>query len=173
MHPERRPNPDPSPESLEAKLRALPQPAVPGGLEARLLVGIPAAMPIPPPHPTLSPWRGEGRVRGRWAVWVGVAGTAAAACLLVVLTWPGRDAGNRVASRGTSRSAHPGAVPSPGTNGPRHQVTRRPQDNSTSIAPWGVARRDLDEAAMPTFTWPLPETPPVKALTSIPPNLLD
>ena len=32
MHPERRPSP--SPESLEARLRALPQPPVPAGLEA-------------------------------------------------------------------------------------------------------------------------------------------
>ena len=80
---EKRPKPDGSPESLEARLRALPQPPVPAGLEARLLAAIPAKMPAP---------------RQRWAVRVGVVsavGEVAAACLLAVLAWPPRETRNR------------------------------------------------------------------------------
>jgi hypothetical protein len=75
MPPERRPNPDRSAESLEARLRALPPPAVPAGLESRLLAAIPPARPIP-------------RRRG---VWVSVIGAVAAACLLALLAGQGRD----------------------------------------------------------------------------------
>ena len=39
---QRRPNSDRSPESLEARLRALPQPPIPSELEARILAAIPA-----------------------------------------------------------------------------------------------------------------------------------
>jgi len=81
MHPERRPNAGRSPESLEARLRALPQPPVPADLEARLLATIPAAILIP---------------QRRWGVWVGALGALAAACLVVVLAWPGRDDKNLV-----------------------------------------------------------------------------
>jgi hypothetical protein len=83
---ERRPDPDGSPESLGARLRALPQLPVPADLEDRLLAAIPAEMPV------------ERRCR---AVWVGAIGALAAACLLIVLIWS-RPAGR---SPGTSRSA--------------------------------------------------------------------
>ena len=72
MHPDRRLNPDRSPEALERSLRALPQPPVPADLEARLLASIPAAMPVS---------------RRRWVVWMGVAGAVAAACLVAVVSW--------------------------------------------------------------------------------------
>jgi hypothetical protein len=36
-----------------------------------------------------------------------------------------------------------------------------------------AARRDPEEAAPPAFTWPLPESPPVRVATSIPSDLLD
>jgi hypothetical protein len=94
MHAERRPNPGHTPEALEARLRALPPPPVPTGLEARLLAAIPAA--------------GTRRPR-RWAVWVG--GALAAACLLAALAWfglpgPGavpRPAGSGLAAHGVPR----------------------------------------------------------------------
>jgi hypothetical protein len=35
------------------------------------------------------------------------------------------------------------------------------------------ARRDLDEAETTPFTWPLPESAPVGASTSIPPDLFE
>src|SRR5262249_55626403 len=140
MHSERRPNPDRSPEALEARLRALPQPPVPAGLEARLLAAIPAAPPAP---------------RRRWAVWVGLAGALAAACLLAVLAWPRRD----------------GRGPDPSAPGP--PVTPRPPDASDRLAAWREARRVLDGAEPSPFTWPLPETSPITAATAIPPDLLE
>ena len=85
MHRERRPNPDRSPESLEARLRALPRPPVPAGLEARLLADIP--------------------VRRRWAAWAGAAGAFAAACVLVALAWPRRAGDDPVPSTGPGAAA--------------------------------------------------------------------
>jgi hypothetical protein len=144
MHPERRPNPERSPEALEARLRALPPPPVPAGLEARLLAAIPVATPVP---------------RRRRAVWVGAAGALAAACLLAVLAWPGRDGEN--------------PFPSPPTSAAPRQVTPRPPDDSAGLAARLEARRVLDGAELSPFTWPLQETSPLRASTSIPPDLLD
>jgi hypothetical protein len=61
-----------SPESLEARLLALPPPPVPVDLESRLLAAIPT----------------RRLLRRRWIV---LAGVLAAACLLAVLAWPRRD----------------------------------------------------------------------------------
>jgi hypothetical protein len=122
----------------------LPPPPIPADLEARLLAAIPAQLPIP---------------QRRWAAWAGAVGTLAAACVLVVLAWPGRDNKN--------------TVPSPPTSQPAAQVKPRPPEGPASIAALLKARRDLDEPEPPTFTWPLPETPPITLSTSIPPDLLD
>jgi hypothetical protein len=137
MHPER------PPEPLEARLRALPPPPVPAGLEARLLAAVPAEQPAP---------------RRRWPVWVALAGAAAAACLLAVLAWTGRDTRN--------------PVPRPDKGESANQVAPRPPDDPGGLAAWHLARRNLDEAELPPFTWPLPEPSPVTA-NSIPPDLLD
>src|SRR6266481_4229426 len=93
MHPASRPNPDESSESLEARLRALPQPPVPADLEARLLGAIPA--------PAERPFQ-----RRRWAVGVGVFGPLAAACLLAVFAWPRSDGNDPVPNGPTKDSAH-------------------------------------------------------------------
>src|SRR5437879_4932196 len=122
MHSDRRPNADRSPEALEARLRALPQSPVPADLEARLLATIPAERPIPP---------------RRWAVRVGVVGALAAACLLAVLAWLGRDG--------------KGPAPRPPTTESARKDTPRPPDASASIAAWLESRRVLDEATIPTF----------------------
>src|SRR5262245_35332806 len=127
MHPQGHPNPDRSPEALEARLRALPQPPVPADLEARLLAAIPA-----------------GRVRGRWAVWVGVVGAVAAACLLAVLAWPGRT------------GKVPAPHPEPGEAA--HKAPSQPAEEPVSIAAWRESRRVLDGADIPPFTWPLENT---------------
>jgi hypothetical protein len=141
---DRRPNPDESPEALEARLRALPRPPVPADLEARLLAAIPTETLVPP---------------RRWAVWVGVAGALAAACLLAVLAWPRRDG--------------KGPAPGPTPRESAHQATPRPPDDSDDLAVWREARRVLDGAEPPTFTWPLEETLPIRVSTSLPPDLLD
>ncbi|HEV3167577.1 MAG TPA: hypothetical protein VGZ22_26470 [Isosphaeraceae bacterium] len=143
MYSERRPNPDRSPESLEARLRALAQPPIPADLEARLLATIPAEMPIP---------------QRRRAVWVGLAGAAAAACLLTLLAWPRGDGKN--------------PAPRPGPIGSAHQSTARPPRDLARIAAWQETRVGLDGAEVPPFIWPLEETSPIRA-TSIPPELLE
>src|SRR5262249_42530900 len=104
MHSEERPNPDRFPEALEARLRALPQPPVPPGLEARLLASIPAKLPAP---------------RRNWAVGVGVAGVLAA-CLVALLAWLGRDG--------------KGPAPRPRSAELSRQDPRRPPDDNAGSA---------------------------------------
>jgi hypothetical protein len=116
---------------------------VPDGLEARLLAAVPAARPVP----------------RRWAVWVGAAGALAAACLLAVLAWQGRNAVN--------------PAPRPGTIESARQDTPRPPDDFTGVPAWLAARRILDGAEPPPFSWPLGESAPVAPATAIPPDLLD
>jgi hypothetical protein len=141
MRPE---NADQSSELLEARLRALPQPPVPAGLEARLLAAITADRPTP---------------RRRWAGWVGVAGAVAAACLLAVLAWPRREARD--------------PAPRPPANGIAHQVAPRSPADAADLTAWRETRRILDGAEMPPFTWPLPEPWSVRVSNAIPPDLLN
>jgi hypothetical protein len=143
MLPERRPNPDESPETLEARLRALPAPAVPPSLEARLLASIPPARPIP---------------RRRWPIWAGLASALAAACLLAVLAWRGHIA----------KSPGPG----PEKNEFTHQETPQLPDVAASLAAWRESQRVLDGEELPPFTWPLDEPSPLTVSTSIPSDLL-
>lgn len=122
MHPERRPSPDRSPEPLEARLRALPQPPVPPGLEARLLATVPAAMPAP---------------RRRWGVWVGMAGALAAACLLAALAWPERD--GQGPGPETNATSPPVTPRTPDAAGVASLGARRNPDGAeTTIFTWPV-----------------------------------
>jgi hypothetical protein len=77
----------------------------------------------------------------RWAAWSGVTGTLAAACLLAILAWPRRDTENQRHSPPARKS---------GT-----EVAHRPPQNSHDLSSLLEARRNLDEAAMPGFVWPL------------------
>ncbi|HEV2945773.1 MAG TPA: hypothetical protein VGX70_00260 [Gemmataceae bacterium] len=135
------PNSDRSLESLEARLRALPRPPVPGDLETRLLSAIPVELPR---------WEQVSYSRRRrWIVWAGLAGALAAACLLIVLSWPRSD-GSKIEvvkhDRGT-----------PGNPDP---------------PPVREVRQDFGPG-LGTFTWPLEEDSPMLASTAIPPDLLD
>src|SRR5438445_9347978 len=106
MHPQRRPNLDRSPEVLEGRLRALPQPPVPAELEARLLATI--------PPPTSIPQR-------RWPVRValtGLVGPLAAASLLPVLAWTWGNGKNRILTPPTAESAS-------------HKTPRPPDDSAS------------------------------------------
>jgi hypothetical protein len=143
MHPEKRPNPDPSLESLEARLRALPQPPIPADLEARLLATIPAKRSLP----------------RRWGVRVGAIGALVAACLLVVIVWPRRDRDLPITRPNTIESVQ--------------KATPRPPDDSARMASMRSARIVFDEAEPSTFTWPLPEPSPIRFSASIPADLLD
>jgi hypothetical protein len=170
MHPERSPNADRSTEWLEARLRALPQPAVPEDLESRLLATIPADAVI---------------VRRRWvmpAVWAGVAGPLAAACLLAVLNWPRRDGTDRGTRSRLDKSvqqsvaiARPKSTESANAQSARGAMPPKFDlgDDSASIAAWRETRRVLEGAEMPAFSWPLKAAPPTAASTSIPADLLE
>jgi hypothetical protein len=144
MHPEKLPNRGRSPDSLEARLRALPLPAVPADLEARLLATVPAELPI---------------THRRWAVWVGLGSALVAACLLAVLAWP----------KGDGKAP----VLPPEKRELTHQVPPAPPDDSDRLSAWRLTRRILDGAEPPPFTWPLQETTPPTIGTSIPSDLLD
>ena len=83
---------------------------------------------------------GLGR-RRRWAVWGGAVGSVAAACLLAILAWPRHD------------TKEQGPNPPPSQTG--KEVAHQPPSVSRDLTPLLGARRDLDEAAMPRFVWPL------------------
>jgi hypothetical protein len=152
MLPPRQPNSDRSPESLAAQLRALPAPAVPGDLEARLLAAI-------PPEAVKSPRLAH--TPRRLAFWT-CAGVAAAAALIAVLLWQGIDSKN--------------PDPSPAVNVVNSQPDReitpdRPE--SFSITPWLKAAQELDRSDGPVFAWPIQEKPRVMAWSAMRPDLLD
>jgi hypothetical protein len=95
-----------------------------------------------------------GRPRRRWAVGVVAIGTLAAACLLATLAWPPRD---------TKRQGSNFPVTQTGK-----EIAHQSRDVSHDLAPLLAARRDLDDAAIPRFVWPLEN--PLSASTL---NLVD
>jgi hypothetical protein len=144
MQSDNRPDPARSREALKVQLRALPQPPVPGHLEALLLASVPVAKPISP---------------RRRAVMATVLGVASAACLLAVLAW-----------RPHHGEDHP-TIPVPGR--PAQQDIRQLAFEFPSIAAWREDPRSLDEEKLPSYTWPLDEAAIPRASTSIPADLLD
>ena len=139
MHAEPSPNLGRSSEALAARLRSLPPPPVPDGLESRLLAAVPVMRQTP----------------RRWIVWVSLAGALAAACLLAVLAWSGRNV----------------QVPGP-TQGPGPDITQRPADMETFTIGRDV-EHGLAEAQNATFNWPLEEMSPITVATAPPADVLD
>jgi hypothetical protein len=82
-----------------------------------------------------------GRRRRRWVVWGGAVATLAAACLLAVLAWPRRNTQNQGSNPPVSQAGK--------------EIAHQPSDVSHDLTSFLGARRDLDEAAMPQFVWPL------------------
>jgi hypothetical protein len=144
MDPERRPCPDASADPLELRLRTLPQPAVPAGLEARLLARIPTARP---------------GIRPRFA-WRGAAAGLTAASLLGFLAWTGGR-----------RDERPSGPPARLDVGGRPSVSPAP-DRDRTVA-WLEARRTLRGAETPAFRWPLRQVRSLRISRSIPADLLD
>jgi hypothetical protein len=154
---QRRPNSDRSPESLEARLRALPRPPIPSGLEARILAAIPAR----PSSNDELPRRGRSASR-RWrrlTFWAGASVAAAAACLLAVRFWPEPE----------DQHTAPILVADPGSTQSPHRATPRPRSDSA----WFMANQDLVETEMPTFAWPIQEKSPLMVSTALRPDLFD
>jgi hypothetical protein len=132
-----RPEKSEKPDSLEARLRSLPPPPVPIGLEARLLAGIAA-------KPMIRQWH--------WTQWVGGVGAFAAACLLIVLAWPkgeGQKAVLDPKDRVTTTSPTP-TVPPRSPKGTL-QAQREPDDSKLPPFAWPV-----DEAIHVTLSSSIP-----------------
>jgi hypothetical protein len=144
MPPEPLPSPDATPDPLEARLRALPAPAVPAALEARLLAAIPKAKPA-------SPWR--------WSARLGLAGAVTAACVLALLGWLWRE----------SQQPIPNTTP----NELPYVKSAGLADGIGRMAAWQEARSTREETDPGIFVWPLPEARPVVAWNSIPADILD
>jgi hypothetical protein len=87
----------------------------------------------------------------RFGLWLGVAGALAAACLLAVLLLRGKG------------GKEPGVVPAVPA------IVHRGFDR---LAATRLARLDLDEAELPSFTWPLSQTSPLTP-ASMPGDRLD
>jgi hypothetical protein len=82
----------------------------------------------------------SGRRRQRRAVWAGVSGSLAAACLIALLAWPGRDGKD--------------TIPNPGRIQTVQRVSAQPPDGSNGLAALLALRRALNETEMPAFAWP-------------------
>jgi len=118
---------------------------VPSDLETRLLAA------IPPEMPRLAV---TSRFR-RPVVWAGAAVGLAAACVLAVLIWP----------EPPSKISSPRLVVNP--------EKKQQSVGSIKISPWVEARRSLDEAERPMFTWPIQEKTPLMVSITIPADLLE
>jgi hypothetical protein len=93
--------------------------------------------------------------RKRRRLWAGATG-ALAACLLGALFMHGRA----------------GKEPAPGVVPAVPDVVRRPPVHLDRLAATRLARRDLDEAELPSFTWPLSQASPLRP-TSMPAGQLE
>jgi hypothetical protein len=94
----------------------------------------------------------------RWAIWIGVGGAVAAACLLAVLARPVRNGNDPVRS---------------GKENDIVKVTPDAPDNSARNLVPRQKWRIPDEEDGPRFQWPLPQASRVSALTSFSPDPLD
>jgi hypothetical protein len=108
--------------------------------------------------PGLSPKQSR-TTRRRWATWVGLVGTVAAACLLAVLAWSMRH-GN-------------GAQPGPAVGAFGQPGLHQAPDEVANLPAWPGDRRLVDGAGMAAFHWPLPQSSPITPPSSISPDLLD
>jgi hypothetical protein len=106
-------------------------------------------------HDRLGPPRAN---RSSRALWLVVAGLAAA-CWLAVLVWP----------RGDGK----GPVVGPPGRQSSDEIAARPLPDPAGIAIWRDVRRGLDVSRLPAFAWPLQESSPPSVLAPIPPDLLD
>jgi hypothetical protein len=156
-----------TPDPLEAELSGLRPREVSRGLRRRIGQHL---ADTPSPGAFREMGTGASTTRSRFPFsgrrrWLALAGGLAAACLATILFWWG--SGRHVDT--DPFVAHPKAV----TSKAMPPETRRPPGDSNRMVAWRAARRVLDGAEPPPFTWPLSETPPITVSHSIPPDLLD
>jgi hypothetical protein len=84
---------------------------------------------------------GRRQRRQPWAVWAGMFGSLAAACLIAVLAWPKRDGND--------------TIPSPVTNERPQHISSQPPEGPTDLAALLALRRNLTETDVPAFAWPV------------------
>jgi len=152
MHSPENPISGQSPEALEARLRALPDPPVPAGLEARLLAAIPTT--VPPGVPIGVPVARQG-----WFAVASTIGALAAVCLLAIFAYHEGDDTSVVSGRRMSR--------------PPTQISSQPANEFAGVVLSPLDSRILKGAGMSTFRWPIQEISPIRASPSIPRGLLD
>jgi len=134
----------------------LPPPPVPVDLAARLLAAIPTE--ASPKMQRVA--RGFGR---RLASWAGAAAVVAAGCLLAVFLRPGPG----------SKKHAPSVVSNTQNTKAIGPVKTQQSGNALTVTSWLGARRDLDPAASPLFTWPIQEESPLMVSSTQRLDLLD
>jgi hypothetical protein len=116
MKPEEHPR-----ESLEARLRALPQPATPADLEARLLAGISAPQPI---------------VRRSQAIWIAAICSLAAVTLLAMFALLGPSRNERNPSPTTNQNVQPQEIDDSTNAAPWLQVRNGLNGSESTAFTW-------------------------------------
>jgi hypothetical protein len=155
MHSEEDPKPDPSLEALAARLRALPQSAVPANLEVRLLAAIEGGRLA-----RVSPVIADDSASRRQA-WLALASTVLALAmvgLLSVFGWQGRGDNGLVSVTDVA---------------PAERNSLSAADEWTGIALSPLDRRMLSSSSLSSFHWPVQETRPAKVSSAIRGELLD
>jgi hypothetical protein len=143
----------------------LPEPAVPTGLEARLLAAIPNNVANDAAICVATNDRTDDQIDFKVARqgWVAVASAIlalATVCLLAVFASRGRDGDE-------------GLVAIHDVSLPASQNRSLPMDELTDIVLSPLDERILRRAGLSTFRWTIQEPPPVKASYSIPRDQLD
>ncbi len=139
MHSEEELKPDPSLEALAARLRALPEPSVPAGLEARLLAAVSTARQAQVSSVAVKD-NSDGQA---WFALVSTVLALAIVGLLAVFAWQGR---------GDNGVAVTAAAP------PMEHNSVSTADELTGIALSPLDRRML--SGLSAFHWPVEETRP-------------
>lgn len=155
MHSDEEPKPDPSLEALAARLRAMPEPPVPAGLEARLLAAVSASRPV-----RVSPLAANASADRQ--AWFALASTVLALAmvgLLAVLAWRGRG--------------DVGSISVTATSPPADHNSLSAADDWAAIGMSPIDRRILSQSGLSSFRWPVQEHPPAKGPRSIRGDLLD
>jgi hypothetical protein len=156
MQPEERPKSEPLLESLEDQLRHLPRPAVPIGLQSKLLAAIPSHALSPFPH-------SRGLRTRRLALIAVATALTTAACWILTTFWPGPKS-DVVEFNATVKVNE--VVTS-------HVNTARPSTGAVRLVDLMINPREFEGAEKTTFAWPVPATSRLMVSSTIPPDLLD
>jgi hypothetical protein len=157
-------DPDKPLDGLAARLRALPEPAVPPGLEGRLLASLNAILE-------------RRRLRRRRVGWAVAAGAGIAACVAGLVIGPQpfgksrRPQGNGLAAR-----AEPGTRTAERRSSHRESASFHGANGDSLAPPQAVSRAsrgDAEAPYLPRFQWPVQERSPLTASITAVGRVLD